>query len=303
MIPLSVDFTHIEEVLNHLFDGVYIVDKERKILFWNKGAERITGYSAQDVEGKFCYDNILQHIDDKGTRLCVFGCPLHATLNDGQFREAGIYLHHKQGYRVPISVRVTPLKNKNNEIIGAMEIFSENFTQQSQLNRIEELEKMAYKDPLTQLANRRFIEITLKNRLQEFDKFNWGFGLMIIDIDHFKAINDKYGHDTGDEALKTVAMTLLKCSRASDIIGRWGGDEFLVILSTLDLDTLKKTVQRFHHLVKNSTLQYGNLNMNISISCGAVLALKGDTLDTLIKRADEYLFQSKQEGRNRFTIG
>jgi len=303
MLPPIMNLHGLEDALFNLFDGVYVVDKERHILFWNKGAERISGFTAQEVIGKCCYDNLLQHVDDKGTRLCIFGCPLHSTILDGQYREAGVFLHHKEGYRVPVSVRIIPLFNEAKEPIGAVEIFTENISQQSQLNRIEELEKLAYKDALTQLANRRYMEIQINNRLQEYEKFNWGFGIMLIDIDHFKAINDKYGHEAGDAALKIVAMTLMKCSRSSDIIGRWGGDEFCVLLSTIDIDTLKKTVDRFHHLVQNSILSHGNLTTNISISCGATMALQGDTQETIIKRADDYLYQSKEEGRNRYTIG
>jgi PAS domain S-box-containing protein len=89
-------------ILGNIHEGVYFVDSERKITFWNKGAERITGYTEGEVVGHFCYDNILKHVNDEGLHLCLGGCPLHQTLSDGQGREALVYLHHKEGYRVPV---------------------------------------------------------------------------------------------------------------------------------------------------------------------------------------------------------
>lgn len=95
-------------ILENLNDGVYYVDNDRKITYWNKSAERITGYTAEEVVGSFCYDNILQHIDEKGTQLCKNGCPLSLTISDGNIRDINVCLHHKDGYRVPIYVRSIP---------------------------------------------------------------------------------------------------------------------------------------------------------------------------------------------------
>ncbi|MFO7750025.1 MAG: hypothetical protein R6V54_08020, partial [Desulfobacteraceae bacterium] len=99
--------------------------------------------------GKHCHDNILQHVDEAGIDLCQNGCPLHATINDGEKRESIVYLHHKEGHRVPVIVRVVPLKNEKDEIIGAVELFFENIKVQSLEEKINELKKENYKDELT----------------------------------------------------------------------------------------------------------------------------------------------------------
>jgi len=112
-----------EQLLESLFDGVYYVDRDKVIRFWNKAAERITGYSKADVIGKACADQLLRHVDDKGQELCKGGCPVSKTLQDGSVHELNVYLHHKLGYRVPVSVRVSPVKNENGRIIGAIEVF------------------------------------------------------------------------------------------------------------------------------------------------------------------------------------
>ncbi|MFN3535085.1 MAG: PAS domain-containing protein, partial [Desulfatiglandales bacterium] len=96
-----------KQILDALSDGVYFVDKERRITFWNNGAERLTGYSADEVLGKSCADNLLMDVDDNGKELCTSGCPLEAVIRDGHMREADVYLHHKFGYRIPIHIKAT----------------------------------------------------------------------------------------------------------------------------------------------------------------------------------------------------
>ena len=116
----------LNDILDNIYGGVYYVDQNRKIRYWNKEAEKITGFSKAEVIGKHCYDNILQHVDDQGTNLCHNGCPLHATMEDGKKREANVYLHHKDGQRIPVTIRTVPLKDEKNEIVGAVELFLKN---------------------------------------------------------------------------------------------------------------------------------------------------------------------------------
>ena len=142
-------------LLENLFDGVYYVDKNRVITFWNKAAERLTGYSQSEVLGKPCADNILKHINSNGHELCINGCPLHNTISDGQMRESLLFLHHKQGHRVPIHIRISPIKDTNGEIIGGIEIFSDNSQPLHMLKELEQLKKEAHLDPLLQIGNRR----------------------------------------------------------------------------------------------------------------------------------------------------
>ena len=94
-----------DKLLDSLFDGVYFVDLDRRITYWNAGAERISGYLRSEVVGSCCADNLLRHIDTEGHKLCQDGCPLAATMRDGKTRESSVYLHHKFGHRVPVLVR------------------------------------------------------------------------------------------------------------------------------------------------------------------------------------------------------
>jgi PAS domain S-box-containing protein len=112
------------DVCDNLSEGVYFVDKERKLTYWNRGAQKLAGYQREEVIGKHCYDNFLQHQDDCGRMLCHAGCPLAETLKDGKARHAEVALRHKDGHRVPVSVQVSPVVDRSGTLIGAVEVFS-----------------------------------------------------------------------------------------------------------------------------------------------------------------------------------
>lgn len=120
---LSRRDTQLGVVLDSLYDGVYIVDRSRRILFWNHGAEKITGYSSAEVTGRCCSDNILNHIDIDGNLLCCSMCPLRKAIRTGQEIEAKVYPLHKDGHRFPTLTHVAPIRDEKGKIIAGIEIF------------------------------------------------------------------------------------------------------------------------------------------------------------------------------------
>jgi PAS domain S-box-containing protein len=129
-------------LLNHLYEGIYFVDKNREIKFWNKGAEVITGYKSDEVIGKKCFDNLLSHEDNYGRNLCGMCCPLIEAIEKEEYVNERIYLYNKQGKKIPVWVHVSPIKNKMGEIIGAVEVFVDDSAYENLKianNRLEEL--------------------------------------------------------------------------------------------------------------------------------------------------------------------
>lgn len=289
------------KMLENFYEGVYYVDTERRITFWNKGAERITGFLAQEVLGSYCYDNILNHVDEKGTQLCLGGCPLEQTIQDGVMREASVYLHHKDGYRVPVDVRAIAL-TEDDIIMGAVEVFSDSSVKQQLIKDMENLKVLAMKDQLTGLGNRRYTEAVLESKIKEFTALGIPLGLAFLDIDRFKSVNDTYGHDRGDEVLKMVAQTSSGVIRSSDVLGRWGGEEFLGIFPGVDKEGLKTLTEKIRMLVERSALRMGNKTLSVTISIGATMVTPQDTVEEALKRADSLLYRSKRDGRNRVTL-
>jgi diguanylate cyclase (GGDEF)-like protein len=123
----------------------------------------------------------------------------------------------------------------------------------------------------------------------------------MMDIDSFKIVSDRYGHDVGDEALRMVGRTLLSSTRSSDFVGRWGGEEFIAILSNASAARLRKTAERYRMLVEQSSLPKEDGHIRLTISAGCTLAVPDDTPETLIKRADQLMYKSKARGRNVVT--
>jgi diguanylate cyclase (GGDEF)-like protein/PAS domain S-box-containing protein len=290
-------------VLDNLHDGVYLVDRERRITYWNPGAERIAGYSAAEVVGRRCHDGILIHIDAQGVNLCETRCPLAQTLADGRFRETKAYLRHKVGFRLPVSIRVIPLPDGNGVLRGAAEVFSDNTPQTLVMEEYQRLRGMALLDELTGLGNRRYGETHLHSILGEVGRQSWPVGVLFIDIDRFKNVNDAYGHDVGDRVLRLVAKAISGGLRSFDVVCRWGGEEFFAILRHTDEIALRLVAEKIRMLVAASALPEQDCGIRVTISIGATPARESDTPETLVKRADSQMYVSKALGRDRVTVG
>jgi len=293
----------LNDILDNIYGGVYYVDKDRKIKYWNKEAEKITGFSKEEVIGEYCYDNILQHMDDKGIKLCNNGCPLYATINNGVKRESNVYLHHKEGQRVPVTIRVVPLKNKKNEIIGAVELFFKNAKIQSLEEKINELKKDSFRDELTEINNRKYLEEILAEIIAREDINKDNIAFCFLDIDDFKHINDDYGHIVGDKILSMIAGTLKSNLRDADKAFRWGGDEFALILFDIENNKeLRKLLERLKLLVNESFINHNQEKLNVTMSFGATKLRENDTIESLTKRADNNMYESKKKGKNIITV-
>ena len=290
------------EIVENMHDGIYFVDRERRITYWNKGAERITGYTAVEVVGSSCSNNILIHVDAMGRQLCKGSCPLIATMADGAPHETEVYLHHKQGHRLPVWVRTSPLPAADGSFVGAVEMFTEISSRQALQEQVEELKKLALVDALTGLPNRRHLEAQLHSRLEELRRSGVGFGLLFMDIDHFKQFNDRYGHDIGDQVLTIVANTLSLSVRPFDMVCRWGGEEFAGIFPHTDAATLEAIAERLRILVAHSRVSTGSGVLTVTVSIGGTVAEPDDSAASLVKRADTLMYASKTHGRNRVTI-
>jgi diguanylate cyclase (GGDEF)-like protein/PAS domain S-box-containing protein len=294
-----VDNDQYRNIIEALDDGVYVVDRNRLITYWNAAAARLTGYGPDVVRGRFCFENILDHVDGEGKNLCRGGCPLAATISDGEPRTAEVYLRHRDGHRVAVKVRAVPLRDPSGRIAGAVEVFSENAAAVAARNRQLELERAALIDSLTDVGNRRFAESALASHLAELERLGRPFGILLVDADHFKSINDEHGHQVGDRVLRTIAATLAGGVRPYDVVARWGGEEFIVICPGLDERGLVGMAERLRLLVEKSRTGLDESGfITPTVSVGAALARPGDEPGSLLGRADAALYKGKRDGRN-----
>lgn len=297
MAVTPIDSRVYKALLDQVKDGVYVVDLSRRILYWNEGAFCQTGYEPHEIVGRRCPEDGLCHVDPTGHRMCWNDCPLTASLKDGQSHEVEIFLRHKQGRRVPVSARVQPLRADDGSIIGAVQIFSDGTAEQDSRREIEEMGRLAFLDQVTLLPNRRFVEMSLQTALDEYHVHKEPFGVLVIDLDRFKDINDTFGHASGDRALLEVAKTLKGTLRPTDIVGRWGGDEFIAVAHHVNDEILAHLAVRCCAMVAQTSFPSSDGSpVSVSVSIGGTLALPGDTAEKLIKRADDLMYQNKTNG-------
>jgi diguanylate cyclase (GGDEF)-like protein/PAS domain S-box-containing protein len=292
-----------EKLLENMHDGIYFVNRERKITYWNDGAERLSGYPASEVVGKSCFDNILGHVDGNGKSLSSGECSLSEAMNDGQPREREMYLLHREGHRVPINVRTSPMRDKAGAIVGAVEVFTDSIARRKVEKSVSALEQLAFRDALTGLPNRRYIELKVEQGLEEHRRFGRPYGLLMFDVDRFKLVNDTHGHEVGDGLLKTVAKTLSHGLRPADIVGRWGGEEFLVLMPDADAVDLGDLAERCRVLIAQSSVTSGSSRVAVTASIGATVMIHSDSAPSAIRRVDELMYQSKRSGGDRTTAG
>ena len=165
--------------------------------------------------------------------------------------------------------------------------------------RTTDLHSLARVDSLTGLCNRRSLDEILEVEIQRANRQNASFGVMWLDIDHFKAINDSLGHQTGDEILCQTAFWLQDSLRPYDQPGRWGGDEFMVVLSPCDHNILRFLSERLRQTVERES---ANGHTPVTVSVGAYLCQPGDSAKTILHEADQALYQAKARGRNTVFI-
>jgi diguanylate cyclase (GGDEF)-like protein/PAS domain S-box-containing protein len=297
---LDKNFTEI--LLNNVHDGVYFVDQDCRIFFWNKGAEQITGFDISAVNGKKCSDKIINPVDESGNNLCEEDCPVKQALSDGQIHNLEAYLQHKEGHRLPVSIRAFPILGEDGEIVAAVETFHDNSPKFIMPQHKKELERMQLLDPLTEVGNQRFLEIHLQSRLEEIKKYRIPFGLMYIDVDHLKEVNDSFGKPAGDQILCSVAQTITNNIRFFDVVGRWDSDEFLVVVLNVDENKLDFVGNKLRLLVENSNITVDSELIRATVSVGATLAFRVDSLDVLIARARSLMEHSKWLGRNKVSM-
>ncbi len=164
----------------------------------------------------------------------------------------------------------------------------------------KKLEKLSVTDNLTQALNRKGIDDTINNELKQLERYKHDFGIILLDIDYFKRINDDYGHKTGDAVIVNVVQILKKNIRDSDYIGRWGGEEFLIICAEVKKDDINKVAESLRKHIQQYQFEYVG---KVTCSFGTAIANKEDSIDSLLQRADNALYKAKKDGRNRVSAG
>ncbi len=284
------------EMLYALPDGVYVVDLDRTVTYWNAAAEEISGFPAREIVGHWCGGGLLSHVDEDGRQLCADRCPLLATIEDGQARSARMMLHHRAGHLVAVEVRAAPLRDAQGRIVGVVETFRDDTARFAEPVRVRELEVAASTDALTGLGNRRSLEAHMVDRLAALAHRAVPLGVLMCDLDKFTRLSDAYGRPMADRVLQVVAATLSHCLPGPGRVFRHGGEEFVGLVAHDDLATF---AARLCSYVAESRIGLEDAVLHVTMSVGATMAGRGEDYMDVLRRADRLLYAAKRAGGNR----
>jgi PAS domain S-box-containing protein/diguanylate cyclase (GGDEF)-like protein len=282
-------------ILESLPCAVYLVDRERRIAFWNGSAEEITGYLGQAVIGRYCHDNLLMHCDENDTLLCGVACPLLQTMHDGQPREADLFLRHKDGQRVPVRVRAVPIRNEHGSIIGAAECFDERACVPGAGTSLDCFGIGASIDPLTDLPDRTTMLTRIRQELDDFKKSGAPFGILNIAIDNLDHLRHMDGRNAVKAILRVTAQTLTRNLGPNDLLGLWSEERFLAVVANCTEATLLKSANILKRLVSLEGVPWWGERLSVTLSAGGTVARTGDTAESLVDRARKALENSMLE--------
>ena len=284
-MPAIRDPEMYRTILESLPIGICVVDAEKRIIFWNDGAERITERSPMEVLGHSCLDSIVPQCSESGCSHCIEECPLTAVLREGRSVEAGFFIHHKAGHRVPVHARTVPLRDGNGMIIGAIQTLEEPRSADDPDPNDESMKVGGFIDDATGLANRPMMHSHLRETLGTFAELHIPFGILCIEATEMARFRSRCGPDATTLMLRVLARTLRNAVWPSDFVGRWSGDQFLVIVNGCTETALKAVGARMHKMVASATIEWWGEKQSLGVSIGWAAAQSNDTIESLLERA------------------
>lgn len=280
-------------IFESAYEGIIVSDADNNILQVNSAVTRITGYRQDELIGK----NPTVLASDR--QDAGFYRRMWQSLDSEGVWRGEIWNQRKNGEVYPEWLSISVNKDSSGRVQNYIAIFYD-ITQRKELE--QQLRSMAETDPLTGLANRRTLMDSLNRDLAFKERYQSpGIALFFVDLDHFKAINDNYGHDVGDTVLSEVANRLTNCLRESDLACRVGGDEFVVLSKFKDDGDSRQLHQLSRRLLSEllKPVRFADVEIAISCSIGVAVHHQGEDAFELMKSADQGLYMAKHQGRSR----
>ncbi|RIK75340.1 MAG: hypothetical protein DCC67_15450 [Planctomycetota bacterium] len=287
-----------QQLIDSMHDGVIFVDQHKNIFMWSKGAERLTGVSSSAAMGRQFTPGLLDLCNTAGRRVRDETCPVaRALASTAQLRQR-LEILGRQGEHVAIDLHAMPVFCRDGNLRGATVLLQDAQPEVSLEEKCEALHAEVTKDPMTKVANRAEFDRMLALFIEAHQQAGLPCSLIMTDIDHFKSINDTFGHQAGDEAIITVANLLKAMCRSGDLVARYGGEEFAVLCSDCTMEDAAARAEQIRR--KLSETQHAYLgNRKLTSSFGVAQLQPSDTAESLLRRSDQALLMAKEQGRNQ----
>jgi diguanylate cyclase (GGDEF)-like protein/putative nucleotidyltransferase with HDIG domain/PAS domain S-box-containing protein len=287
-------------VLESLYDGFYLMDADLRVVCWNRGVETLLGRPASDMLGRTWTSRLLDYHDLQNQPLGEPQCPLHAVMQQHASVVAEIQLPRADGRHLRIESQTIPLLDEHGRLLGVLEILRD-LTRSGgrRPQEFRELKLAATRDALTSVANRGELETQLTALITDFSRNPLEpFSVIFVDADHFKSVNDKYGHAVGDQVLIDIARLLQQETYSGELVGRYGGEEFIILCPGANLEEAVRKAERLRTSMRNSRIG-GRDQLRVTASFGVAQAEPGDSVESVLRRADKALYLAKEQGRDR----
>ncbi len=294
---LNLSMKRFEAVVNNAYDGIITIDEQQNIKLFNDAAQSMFGYSEQEIVGQPLTKLLPDKYQNKHHGY-VEGFKRSQVDSRPMQTRAAVQGLRKDGSEFAIEVTISKIRIADNVEFTAV---IRDISEKNQL--LEELILSSRRDPLTELYNRRYFTELLNAEITRSKRFKRGFSLLMLDIDHFKSINDRFGHTCGDAALIAFSKTLTNSIREVDTSCRWGGEEFLVLLPEIPKETAMIVAEKIRQNIENlETIYEGDL-IKLTVSVGLEY-FSGETIEmsNMINKVDQILYKAKNTGRNKISI-
>jgi diguanylate cyclase (GGDEF)-like protein/PAS domain S-box-containing protein len=294
------------EILRHVLEdlptGVYLVGRNGKILFWNYGAERITGHLRQDVVGHACREDFLGSTE--GAEDCIPGvcAGLDAVLKDGKPTELQVSFRHKSGHLVPVRLRAIAMRDREGTIIGVAECFDELIDIAGSNRRRNKLAEHGCLDPASGVLTHKMIEARLRECLATYAEQPVPFCIMCIAFDHLEEVRARYGAGALAAVLRVAGQTLENSLRPTDYLGRWQENEFLAIVIECNRMEIALVGERLRRMIASARIKWWGDSLPVTIAMGATAAKAEDTTAEMMRRAEGALRRSVSQGGNQIVV-
>lgn len=285
-------------LLDQMRDGVIFVDAAGRIVGWNPAAERLSGIGAASVLGRNWSPELLGLTDERGKALAPEDCPVYAALACGAQSLRRLTVRGRSGRHTPVDLHVIPVPQPAGTPIGAIVVLHDASPEASLEAECHRLQARTSLDPLTQLANRAELDRLLPAFVAQHQQRGMPCSLIVCDLDHFKQINDTYGHQAGDEVIKAFAALLKSAARPGDIAARYGGEEFVLLCANCDNASAAQRAEQIRFRLAQ-TPQPSLRHKPATASFGVTELQPGDTPESFFRRADRALMLAKVNGRNQ----
>ncbi len=295
-----------ERFLSTIFDSIHdpfrIINRSYRIIKANEAYARMKGKAAEDLPGRPCYDVLYNR------SVTCEACVVEKTFRSSNPCAQEKLVMTPEGMKAWMEIYTYPVFNEKHEVTHVIEYardITDRKTMEEEKERlINKLNLLSTTDSLTGLLNRRALNDILEHEIDRASRYLTDLSLIICDIDRFKQINDAHGHTAGDLALQTISETFKSVLRKADLLGRYGGDEFMIILPETSLTGAKNLAEKIRAAVADAEFRIPEGKaIRLSISIGvASCCTPVENIDTLVARADSALYAAKQAGRNMVSV-